>query len=296
MPITSLSDYLTLQSDLSSLLDWSRMWKLNFNENKCCVIHFNTNKSNPTFSYSINSTAISAADTQKDLGVVLSSDLRWKPHYLLITNRAYKMLGLIRRVFSTVTDIHVKRKLYFSLVRSHLLYCSPLWRPHLLVDIKNLGTVQRRATKYIVNNPNMDYRARLIHLNMLPLMMQYEITDIMFLIKSLNNATDCFNIEKFISFSISGTRSSSYLKLRHTISKSNIQGNFYFHRIPRLWNSLSLLDTSLSVPSILAKLRQYFWNHFLTHFDPNNICTYHYICPCLKCSKLPIQSQFHSLS
>ena len=203
MPISSISDCLALQSDLSSLVDWSRMWKLNFNENKCCVIHFNTNESNPTFSYSINNTAISAADTQKDLGVVLFSDLRWKPHYFLITNRAYKMLGLIRRVFSTVTDIYVKRKLYFSLVRSHLLYCSPLWRPHLLVDIKNLETVQRRDTKYIVNNPNMDYRARLIHLNMLPLMMQYEIADIMFLIKSLNNATDRFNIEKFISFSIS---------------------------------------------------------------------------------------------
>ena len=42
MPISSISDSLALQSDLSSLVDWSRMWKLNFNENKCCVIHFST--------------------------------------------------------------------------------------------------------------------------------------------------------------------------------------------------------------------------------------------------------------
>ena len=221
--------------------------------------------------------------------------MQWRSHYLLITSRAYKTLGLIRRVFPQVSDIYAKRRLYYSLVRSHLLYCSPLWHPHLLVDIKSLETVQRRVTKFIVNNPNMDYRARLIHLNMLPLMMEYEIADIMFFIKSLSNVTDRFNIGNFISFSTSRTQSSSYLKLHHTVSKSNVQGHFYFRRIPRLWNSLPLLDTSLSVPTIRAKLRQYFWNYFLTHFDPNNICTYHYVCPCLQCSKLRIQSQFHCL-
>ena len=296
MPISSSSDCLALQSDLSSLVDWSTTWNLAFNENKCCVIHFSNNISNTTLSYSINNTGVSSVDTQKDLGVVLSSDMQWRSHYLLTTSQAYKMLGLIRRVFSTVGDIYAKRKLYFSLIHSRLLYCSPLWRPHLLVDIKSLESVQRRATKFIVNNPNMDYRARLIHLNMLPLMMQYEIADIMFLIKSMNNTSDRFNIKNFISFCISVTRSSSYLKLRHTVSKRNIQSHFYFNRIPRLWNSLPLLDISLSTTTIRAKLRKYLWNHFLTNFDPNNICTYHYVCPCLHCSKLPIQSQFHCLT
>ena len=267
MPISPTSDSLTLQSDLSSLVDWSTMWKLDFNENKCCVIRFTKNELNPTFSYSINNTAISSVGTQKDLGVVLSSDMQWRSHYLLITSRAYKTLGLICRVFPQVSDIfYAKRRLYFSLVRSHLLYCSPLWHPHLLVDIKSLETVQRRATKPIVNNPNMDYRARLIHINMLPLMMEYEIADIMFFIKSLSNVTDRFNIDNFISFSTSRTRSSSYLKLRHTVSKSNVRGHFYFRRIPRLWNSLPLLDTSLSVPTIRAKLRQYFWNYLSNAF------------------------------
>ncbi len=125
----------------------------------------------------------------------------------------------------------------------------------------------------------MDYRDRLIRLEMLPLMMEYEIVDIMFLIRSLKSPSSHFNIADIISFNISNTRSSSYLKLRHSVSKTSIQGHFYFHRIPRLWNSLPLLDTSLSIPSIRARLRQHFWNHFVTNIDPNNLCSYHYLCP-----------------
>ena len=105
------------------------------------------------------------------------------------------------------------------------------------------------STKF---SPSLDYRDRLISLEMLPLIMEYEIADIMFLIKSLKSPSSHFNIADFISFNISNTQSASYLKLHHSVSKSNIQGHFYLHHIPRLWNSLPLLNTSLSIPSIRA--------------------------------------------
>ena len=34
----------------------------------------------------------------------------------------------------------------FTLVRSHLVYCSPLWRPHLIKDIENSERVQRTTS------------------------------------------------------------------------------------------------------------------------------------------------------
>ena len=51
--------------------------------------------------------------------------------------------------------------LYLSLVKSHLTYCSQLWRPKLIKDMKSLEKVQRRATKYILNDYVSDYKARL---------------------------------------------------------------------------------------------------------------------------------------
>ena len=122
-----------------------------------------------------------------------------------------------------------------------------------------------------------------------------EIADIMFLIKSLKSPSGHFNIADFISFNNSNTRSSSYLKLHHSVSKSNIHSHFYFHRIPRQWNSLPLIDTSLSIPTIRARLRQHFWTHFIANFDCHNLCSYHYLCPCLNCSKLPVKMQFTHL-
>ena len=227
----------------------------------------------------------------------MSSDMQWRSHYLfIIPIRAYRMLGLIRRVFLSCTDIYAKRCLYLSLVRSKLLYCSPVWRPQYLVDIRSLEIVQRRASKFIISNSSMNYRDRLISLEMLLLMMEYEIADIMFLIKSLKNPSSHFNILDFITFNISNTRSSSYLKLRHSVCKSNnitFQGHFYFHRIPRLRNLLPQIDTSLSIRSIGAQLRHHFWNHFIANFNSNNLCSYHYLCPCLNCSKLPIKMQFN---
>ena len=37
-------------------------------------------------------------------------------------------------------------------------------------DIVTLEKIQRRATKYIVSDPSLDYRGRLISLKLLPLM------------------------------------------------------------------------------------------------------------------------------
>ena len=107
---------------------------------------------------------------------MVSSDLQWKCHYLSILSKSYKCLGLLRRVFSSASCVRAKRVLYLSLVQSKLLYCSPIWRPHLLTYIRALENVQRRATKFILNDFLSNYRFRLVNLNLLPLMMIFELS------------------------------------------------------------------------------------------------------------------------
>ena len=156
----------------------------------------------------------------------------------------YKVLGLLKRVFSLVHSLQAKKVLYISLVHSMLLYCSsPIWHPHLLTDIKALENVQRRATSFIVCNSLLNYH-HLLYLKLLPLMMVLEIK---FFIKSLKEPSNHFDISRYGS---GWTRLSSHLKLRHaSAATSNSSRNFFFKRLPRLWNSLPHLDINQSIPT-----------------------------------------------
>ena len=80
------------------------------------------------------------------------------------------------------------------------------------------------------------------------------------------------------------------MKLKHS---NNTQKHLYFNRIPRLWNSLPSFNIDLPLSTIKAQLCAYFRNHFSSNFDPNDVCTYHYQCPCHKCSILPISTHFN---
>ena len=98
---------------------------------------------------------------------------------LLATSRAYKLLGLIRRTLSSCHSTTTMTRLYVSLVRSQLFYCTQVWRPHLMRDILNIERVQCRATKYILNDYTSSYKTHLILLNLLPLMYLFELHDIL---------------------------------------------------------------------------------------------------------------------
>ena len=102
--------------------------------------------------YTILNVQLCSASKQRDLGILVKNDLTWSDHYNYISSKAYRSLNLIRRTISVSSSTKTKKSLYLSLVHSQLTYCSQLWRPNLIKDIKRLETIQRRATKFIMSN------------------------------------------------------------------------------------------------------------------------------------------------
>ena len=90
---------------------------------------------------------ISHSDSHKDLGD--SEDLCWDKHYKAITVHAYKVLGLACCIILSYHLTSTMVRLYASLVRSQLLYCTQIWHPHQMKDILNIERFQCRVTKYI---------------------------------------------------------------------------------------------------------------------------------------------------
>ena len=282
-----------LQNDFSLLSDWSLKWKLLFNVSKCVNLTFSLSHDPIVYSYFINDKEILSKDCHKDLGVFIAGDLSWSVHYDHICSRAYKMLGLLRRVFCRANTIIAKKHLFNVLVKSQISYCSEIWRPHLLKDIQTLENIQRRATKFILSDFSSDYKSRLLSLNMLPLMMQFELSDIMFFIKSLKEPSDSFDILKYVTFCSGRTRSATFLKLKLPSVRTNLERHFYFNRLPRLWNSLPPISIVISLYRIKSDLRKFLWSHFVTNFDPARPCSFHLVCPCSRCSHLPLSHNFN---
>ena len=287
-------DCQSLQDDLLQLSTWCNQWKLQFNENKCVLLRFNLKTPTISFNYTVNNAPIQVHNCHRDLGIFISHDLKWHTHINHITSQAYKVLGLIRRSLSTDVNIASKKIMYISLIRPHLTYGSQIWRPHLIKDMIALERIQRRATKYILNDYSSDYKYRLLTLQLLPLMMEFEVYDIMFFIRCFkdSSSSDSFSVLSFIRFSRGTTRASSHLKMIHSLSRTNSASHFYFNRLPRLWNSLPPIDITLSLSAIKKQLRQIFWNHFLFHFNSSNPCSFHYLCPCSKCVSCCISTSY----
>ena len=283
--LSSFNDHL-LQSDIESLVLWCNTWNLSLNPNKCACIRFSlsSDQHNTPPKYTINDQIIPVTPHQRDLGIIVCNNLSWRKHLEAICSSAYQALNFLRRCDPIRSSpIQLRKCLYFILIRSKLSYCSLLWRPHLIQDIIMIEQVQRRATKFILLDFTSNYKDRLIALNLLPLMYWLELLDIFFLIKCLLYPPDNFNILNYVSFKSSSTRFGSSNKLQYNYRRCNTTRHYYFNRIVRLWNKLPPINLSLPYRNIKQLLISIFWEHFVTHFNQDHPCTYHYSCPCSKC-------------
>ena len=119
---------------------------MKFHPKKCKTLHLGYN--NERKKYKINGIQIEDVTEEKDLGIIISEDMKQRKHITEIVKRANKLLGMIRRSI-TCKNIQVIMNLYKSLVRPILDYGSAIWNPYLKQDIIKLEKVQRRATKII---------------------------------------------------------------------------------------------------------------------------------------------------
>ena len=164
--ITSATDSEILQSDIDKLENWSKKWLLNFHPNKCHVLSMGKVENIlHTCRYSICDREMDHVFEEKDLGVVVDSDLTFDEHILTKVRVANAMVGLIRRTFSYL-DPMMFLKLFTAFVRPHLEYAVAVWSPHLKKHIDAIENVQMRATKLVDGFGKLTYQERLEKLNL----------------------------------------------------------------------------------------------------------------------------------
>ena len=156
--VESQEDRHQLQSDLNKLVKWAEKWQMLFNKDKCKCLHIG--QANAKNNYLMNNTVLLSTEREKDVGVVVSSDMKVSEQCGIAARKGNQILGLIRRNIA-YRDKRLIIPLYMSLVRPHLEYCIQAWRPHMRKDIDKLERVQRRATRLISEISQLSYEERL---------------------------------------------------------------------------------------------------------------------------------------
>ena len=113
---------------LSQIIDWCKKWLLKLKATKCKCMRITRSRSVTPCSYNINSIPLEQVKTHKHLGVIISSDLSWKPHVLSVAAKANKILGLLKDTFGKCSEAITIG--YKSMVRPIVEYACPVWNPH----------------------------------------------------------------------------------------------------------------------------------------------------------------------
>ena len=127
--INTREDKEILQRDLDRLTQWSNTWLLRFHPEKCKKMHIGRHNPDPDFNYKLLDKTLEEVDHEKDIGVVIDSNLSFEKHISEKVKKANSMFVVIRRIFYHL-DEKTFTPLYKSLVRVHLDYTSSVWAPH----------------------------------------------------------------------------------------------------------------------------------------------------------------------
>ena len=203
-PIHSDTDMRYLENDIKHLHEWCVRNKMRFHPDKCKVLPVLgrfassyslqlltelpfTNHHNTTM-YSLNGTVLDVVESEKDLGVLVTSKFDWTDQCVKIYSKANQKLGLTKRTSYFVSDSNRRRVLYLTMVRSQFEHCSQIWRPTTTALIDKLERLQKRAIKWVLFEEYVSYTpaayiSKCKQLNIMPLSDRFDFLDLTFFYK-----------------------------------------------------------------------------------------------------------------
>lgn len=207
--------------------------------------------------YYFSGKLLNAVHHTKDLGIIISNDLKWNDQINSTVNKANRILGLIKRSVGT-SNTAVFIKLYKTLVRPILEYATPVWSPYLVKDVKALESIQRRASRLALKQKRgeMPYEERCELLKWNTLEKRRTYFSLIECYKTVFNLNGIKFKEVLNYKHLNKTRANHKFSLYTKLSKINCYKNSFFVRIIKLWNSLpSKVVEAINFKSFKGQLR-----------------------------------------
>ena len=256
------SSQLAIQGELSQIYTWAYENKMTFNETKFehlqYRVHHQINHDHQYFTE--DGRAIEKSSKVKDLGVIMDGDASFELHIQTVITKARRQSGWILRAFRTRDRVSMST-LFKATVLPILEYCSQLWNPCRVGQIRDIESIQRHFTSRMQGIGHLSYWDRLRALGIYSLERRRERYLILYVYKIILGITP--NLED-VRFKIRTTYSE-----RRGLScvlppiKANATGRIktaversFAVRAPKLFNSLpkAIRSSSLSFNTFKAQL------------------------------------------
>ena len=116
---TTEDDTVSSENYINSLVEWSTLWRLPLNIEKCKCMH--DGRKSTAHSYQMNDHILENVKEEKVLGVIIDNRLKFHTH--TSAAKASTILGLIKRSFDTLDE----DTLPFLFTYTHLEYGNIIW-------------------------------------------------------------------------------------------------------------------------------------------------------------------------
>jgi len=254
---------------LDDLNEWCNKWLLKLNASKCKALSVSGRRATAKTIYSVLTATgrqdLESVKTIKDVGVIIDEKLCFKDHINEKVNKAYMMLGIIKRNFKHL-DKDAFKNLYKAMVRSHLEYAVCSWSPRYKKDIDLIEKVQRRATKLVAPCKNKSYENRLRYLDLPTLKFRRIRGD---MIEAYKIITDLYDTEAapILEMSTTTMTRGSERKLNKALCRTELRRHFFTQRITDTWNSLPSDIRNSGTLNVFKNALDRFWRNQAVYFD-----------------------------
>ena len=202
-----------------------------------------------------------------NLGVFLSSDLKFHIHCSAIAAKAHHRCALLLKGFHS-NDVSILLQLFTTYVRPLLESNTQVWNPWLHQDIHSIEKDQRFFTRAVCRRAKlsyMDYGTRLRNLNLQSLEYRRVFFDLVMCYKIVFHlvdvdVSDFFVINSHVHF----TRVNHFKLKSRLLPHHNFRLNFFSERVIPIWNSLP--NSVVSASSVCA------FKAHLRHVDLTPFC------------------------
>lgn len=213
-----------LQKAADCVSDWAAENGMEISTPKCAVL-----KTGATgVDYRLNGLLIPEVSAMRDLGVLVSSDLKFRQHIAQVASSSAVICNLSLRSFAIKRPEYYEH-LYNNLISPKLTYCSVIWTPSTVTDMTLLEKMRNRFVRMVAERCNVPRESIKIP-TVQDLHRQCDERALKRIMKSPDT------IVKFFNVNVNNRRSGLHLKTK-CIPPVNTVNNLYSWRVVRQMHS-----------------------------------------------------------